>query len=450
MLFPARYFFSAIALAVAGVSHAGTTVRLTRSDAVRLADTRSPALAAARAQAEAARAVITQARASALPSLTVSSVVTPTQRAPEIVVPEGTITLGGVPLPEISFEARTTGKYLATAELTQPLWTWGRTSHAIGAARYGATAADARADRARDDVTHAVFRAYHAALLAAELQNVAEQDSALRAALVSIAEARVRTGDLARIDLVAARAEYAQSTATLVRARSGARTARQALAFVLGLRDTTDVEPAESLDALSAARDDGADAEALVRTARTARADVRAARTTVLAARAALAAARRTNWPTLGLTARVLYQDDRAGHVFDESGRVYTIGIALSAPLFDGFRAHGQSREAAAAARAAEHAAEQIEQQAAFDARIAATQVEAAQAEIAARRDAVALAEDRALIAQTAFRTGDITATDVAAAAVALSAARAELAGALARALDADADLDYATGQIAR
>ncbi len=433
------------AAATASAVALGQDVRLTLEEALALAARTAPAVRAADAQAGAARARVAQARAARFPTLTLSAFDTPKQQSPRVNIPEGAIVIGGVRLPAFSFEARTTRQYVTVVDLAQPLWTWGRIGLAARAAGAQADAADLATARARDDVVLRVSTAFDAALLAERLEAVAAEDSALRDRVVGVAEDRARAGDLARIDVVATKSDAAASRAALARAHAGVSVARAALALAIGLADTADVRPVGDLRERAlgdAAREPGA----LLARALERRPDLAAAGLAVQAAEAGRAAAARANWPAAALQGRLLYQADDLDRLRRGDGRVYTVAVGVTAPLFDGFLTRARVREAAATARAADAASRGARLVAGFDVRRAVAEYGAAQAEIGARKEAAALAAERVTIAETAFRTGVLTATDVAAAALGLSAAESALAEAIARERDTAAELEHAIG----
>ncbi len=409
----------AMGLVAASSAHAETReVSMSWHYALRLART-APLARAAIADAEAARARAAEARAAAWPQLTLSGLVTPWQKAPDVVVPDSAIVIAGFPLPGFSFEARTARKYATAADLSLPLWTWGRLGAVRRAASAGADAAAAVAERTADDLAYDATEGFVQALLAAQLADVARADLALRTQLADAARQRERLGELAAVDRLAAQADSASSAASVVRAEAAVRTTREALALVLGLRDTLAVAPAGSLEGVAQ------DIAGLPVDGAAESADLRAARLAARAAAAQLTAARRERWPALGAVARLAYQSDALGRLVAPETRVSSLGVGFSMPVFDGGAIGARGRAAAAASAAAREREQTVRDRLAFELRQATADADAATAELGARRLAAQLAAERAGIATRAFRTGIVSARDADAAAVGAQAAGA-------------------------
>ena len=211
-------------------------------------------LKAAAAQVHEADARVSEARASFLPRADVSYLFTPAQQAAALQIPAGIFGQDAQ-----IFRANFIRQNVLRFDVTQPLYVGGKLQSGLAATASLASSAQHQFDRARQALTLEVVQAYYGALL--QQQGIAVAEEGLRRAELQerMAQTRFDAGTAARLDVLRAGVEVANARAVLIRARSAADTAQQALRAVMSLDDSA---PTEALQ--NAAKYAGEDAHATI------------------------------------------------------------------------------------------------------------------------------------------------------------------------------------------
>jgi cobalt-zinc-cadmium efflux system outer membrane protein len=234
------------------------------------------------------------------------------------------------------------GSATSYARLTLPVDVSGRRGSRIEAARAsaGAVAADAELTRLElvVDGLRVFYEAAYARLHVESLR--ADREALVR--VVEIVRRRTGAGAASGYDLQRFELELAAYDDLLASAETALLAARSRLAALVG-------KPQQMIDAGGALELPAAPAalESLLPDTLAQRGDVRAARLRAASAEAHRAAAARAWIPELGLSAGIMSAD--AG---DETALGYTLGLALSLPIFD--RGQAERARASAARRAAD------------------------------------------------------------------------------------------------
>lgn len=386
---------------------------LTITAAVESALGHYPAVQAAVADSRAARAVVRQAKSAWLPTLTLTGAAMRYEK-PMVVAPIHGLVLGDFP----DFD-RTL--YQAGAHVQFTLFDGFGRSARIGQAQFVASAADAGATAAMQDVTAAAVSAYLAILTQGDL--LAAHDSRLTAfsAERKRVQRLVEVGKAADLELLRIEAAEAAAQADRVAAAEALDQAERELARVTGLdlemTRHANLQPVTLIDSGMPLRVSLEDA------ARSDNQMLAAARMQRAAAESSVRAARSTRWPKLNLTASYL---DFGSPEIDHT-QEWNAGVQLSYPIFTG----GATGSAIARADASLQAAAERERQAELEVARQLDRAIAAAQEAAARVVSLQRAADRyeevVRIEKVRLHTGAGTQADYLDAEADLLAARAGL-----------------------
>jgi NodT family efflux transporter outer membrane factor (OMF) lipoprotein len=299
------------------------------------------------------------------------------------------------------------GSTLSSSELTASLsWKldlFGAERARISARRSDATAAALDAEYARTTTAAAAARLYFELAAAVADRTVVVSTLAQRSEVLRVTESRVRGG----LDNTAALREAEAQVPALELERAAAderiAVARAALAALMG--EGPDATSTLSPDLNAPLRTWGVPGDVRL-TLLGRRADVAAARSRVESAASDTTAARRDYLPNLSLASFVGLNSLQPGKLFEGASREWSVGPALSLPLFDAGYRHNlsENREAAYDAARANY------QRAVLDAVRDVTEAIARLASVAeqSRAAGTALAAERAAyhIAERRYETG--------------------------------------------
>ena len=410
---------AALALLLSSVTHVARaqaaradtrvdTLALSLADAVARARRLSDEVQLAEAQVQATEAQFTVARAGALPQLRINSAYTK-------VLENARAQVAGQ-----AFNQPNT--YTANANLSWAIFQGGRAISGWRAASRLREAAQLDAVEARETVTLDVARAYLQAIVTERVAGIQVQNLALSAQRVTQAEQQQAAGRAARYDVLRVRVERANLEPLALQAASDAELARLELKRLLNIpaeqpvRLTTEVA-ATDIDVLArqVSQQDSlvAPDRALVRSAtlerEARRMGIRVARADLLPTisvffQSGYAAFPVSGFPTnAGVASLGLCGDSTATRACQNGGWFSDrqLGVQVSWPIFDGFRAKGNIDLAQAQARVAELqlrlAREQVE-----------TEVARARAELRRARASWEAQRQNATEADEAFRLASL------------------------------------------
>lgn len=389
------------------------TLVLSLADAVDRARRVSDEVQLAAAQVEVTEAQFTTARAGALPQLRVNSSYTK-------VLENARAQVAGQ-----AFNQPNT--YTANANLSWQIFQGGRAINGWRAASRLREAAKLDAVEAREAVLLDVQRAYLAATVTERLAVIQVRNLALSSERVTLAEQQQAAGRAARYDVLRVRVERANLEPLALQAASDAELARLELKRLLNIpaeqpvRLTTDVAPTDidvlvrqvSLqDSLLAPDRPLVRSAALERDAR--RLGIRVARADLLPTlnvffQSGYAAFPFSGFPTQAgarpqVECRPDLRPDAQGNCYEQNGGWFTdrqVGVQISWPIFDGFRAKGAIDLAQAQARVAELQLRLAREQ-------VATEVARARAELTRARASWEAQRVNATEAEEAFRLASL------------------------------------------
>jgi outer membrane protein TolC len=335
--------------------------------------------------------------------------------------------------------------WIGALSLSQPIYSAGRVGDALRIAREYRSASDFELVEQLAEAERNVRRAYYQALLAQELERIADSSLVQAAAFRGQVQLQLQAGQASELDLLRADVALENLEPQRVQARNGA-----ALAL-LELRRLVNV-PAEMPLALSTPLSVSADAlaQALAPAdpaATTERAALRAAERAVRIRELQLDIARKAWLPTLDF--RMAYGKQlfpqRVFGFGDQPWRTdWTATIAMSVPIFDGFRRSAEATQAEQTLQQERLRFAQLDEQLRLQYEQAVGERQRAATAIGARARTVEQAARVHELTVLRFERGLATQLEVADARLALLQARTNHAQAMADLLLADADVDRA------
>jgi outer membrane protein TolC len=235
--------------------------------------------------------------------------------------------------------------WVAGLSLSQPLFTGGRVTSAIGVAESMADAAEAQLVEAGADIGLAVKQAYYDAVLAAERTVIVAASVELAAEHLAQVRLRLDAGTASELEALTAEVELENLRPQLVQARNERDVALQNLKRLVNVPAETAVTLTTPLVATTAAGTPLAsialpDLETAAAELR-ARATVRAAEAQVAVTEEQADIARSAYLPTVSLSANLSRQAFPNELTFPSSGEWrddWTVGFMVQWPLFQGFR----------------------------------------------------------------------------------------------------------------
>lgn len=330
---------------VAAPSPSSSAMTLTLAQAEDIALASSPVLALARGQLAQAEAGIGLARSGGLPNLTASG---QTVRAKAGSSGGGSSNPSPGPSPATQSGTTLVTSTSGTLNLHQLLIDGGRVHAAVESARFSTDASRLTLQRQIQSVLFGVAQSYYAALQARH-QLVTAQDS-LRLAQVQerLVEAQYKAGVASRADVLTAQLPVAQAQLAVAQGQYGEQTQVATLLDTMGLPAQTSVTVTDEEAAPVALPP----MSALLESATHQRPDLLAAKASYDAAHANLRSARLGLFPTIsgiasdGTSATKVDTVPGTGNYANS----YSLGFAVSIPLFDGGLTRAQTASAQAQA----------------------------------------------------------------------------------------------------
>ncbi|MCL5743412.1 MAG: TolC family protein, partial [Acidobacteria bacterium] len=395
-----------------------TPPALTLADAVRMALKHHPDVEQARANADILKGKIREVRSQALPNVSLNySFVR--WRDPSL------LNASGID----KFPAELRDALIPTAvnlfdyniSVKQPVYTAGKVGTALRLASVEAEGALAEIDRAEQDVSMAVVRAFYGLMWAERYLGLVEETQEQRRLHAEMARARFRNGVATEVDVLRSEVALANSAPEVLRAKNDIRQARALLNYYLvrpidaPLRLIGDFEekPPEqgTLDSLAQ--------EAMRRRPELNRLRI-AERSTETQLDLAKAEDRmKVDFNgSYGIMSRLL-----SNQLNSEFTR-WTMGFTFTLPVFDGFKRSGLVYQATAAQHAARAEREKAEQQVRLALQQGLDEIAAARETITATQANIKQAERVLTMTQNNYRYGAATTLDIVDAQTALTLAR--------------------------
>ncbi|MBZ5640563.1 MAG: efflux RND transporter permease subunit, partial [Acidobacteriia bacterium] len=331
----------------------------------------------------------------------------------------------------------------ADVKVSQPLFTWGKVGSAIRAAKVGFEISEDQIRLARHVAERDASAAFYDILLAKEIEAIARQNLQQKERHLDEARRKLALGTATDYDVLAAEVAVENARPDTIRAASAVRATRDRLRFVLALEEP-EVDAAGTLDVRPSPAPDYETALASALARRPELHDL-AHRTT--AQQAILTIARTGDKPRLdfrGSWGRKDYDfpDVSAG------GKLWSAGIYMTFPFFDGMRTRGQVRQAESDLTTLSIDLGRARDAVALEVRDALDAVRESEKIVEALAGTVTQAERLLGMAEKGFELGVKTRLEVEDAQLNLMAARGNLARARRDYLVARINLDFVTGAL--
>jgi outer membrane protein TolC len=422
----------------AGVAQ-DSVIRLTLDDAIARGLDHSHRIAELRARKQGADAAEAGQAAARLPSVALQGGYTRTNHVDEF----GIVQPGAPPriiYPDIPDNYRT------RIDLNWPLYSGGRTDALERAAAAEGQAAEEDVAAARADLRLEIARAFWALVSAIETEGVLARSLENAAAHVADLRSRFEQGLLPPNDVLSAETQASRQRVLSIESHNTREIAEADLRRLLGLDGGERLEPVPTLDEPAAP---AGTIEALLTEARKSRPELRATAERTAASRAREAAVAATARPQVGVNGGYDYARPNP-RIFPRHGSwqdSWDVSVNASWLLWDGGRRRAEMAGAAAASRALDARAADLDRQIAFEVRQRLLELESSRAAISAAADGVRSATEARRVVTERFRAGVITSADVLDADLAVLQAELDLTRSRAQAHLAQARLDRAVGK---
>ena len=376
---------------------------LTIDRALQLASMRNESFKVSEERLRESQANVMGAKAAFLPSLNLNFLYTPSQSSPLLKIPAGVFGPN-----EQTFRANFVRENVMRLDVSQPIYTGGRLSHAYGAQAATEEANRLDLDRAQQALTLRVYETFYAALMNDRGIQVTEEGVRIAERHLELAVVRFDAGSAARLDVLRAEVELANARTKLIRARSASAVSYQALRTVLSLPQSEPLQLAGTLDQVPALPAVPALEAALVT-----RSDIRAMGQQREAAQRMVSLANAELKPTVAFSGNFQYQEDGLHTLLNSNNRSYQFGVAVSVPLFNAPTVAARRGAASARVKQAEHGASAALDGARLELASASTEMGAAVEIVSTQQKAVELAREGLSIAEVSYENGVITSTEL-------------------------------------
>jgi outer membrane protein len=428
-------------LAVAAEAPDVAEPAVTLVEAVRVAVATHPDVGKARAGADILKGKIREVRAQALPDVSINGSAM-RMRDPSLLNSSGLDKWPAefrdalVPVGANLFDYRIT--------LKQPLYTAGKVGTALKLASVEAEGALAEIDRAEQDISLAVVKAFYDLLWAERYEKQVSETQEQKKLHADMAETRFRNGVATEVDVLRSRVDVSNGVPDLVRARAAVSQARALLNYYLSrpldhaTRIAGDFEskPWEewNLDSLAG--------EAFRR-----RPELNRLRIAERSAAVQLDLARAENRFRADFQTDYGIMSRLTSNLMDSKFARWNVTATFTLPVFDGFKRSGLVYQATAAQRQAHLERTKTEQQVRLAIEQGLDDLNAARQTVTAARANVAQAEKVLTMMQNNYKYGAATTLDIVDAQTALSVARTNLLRGLHDDSVARANLRWTMGQ---
>jgi outer membrane protein len=418
--------------------------RLSVADAVALALRHNETLLIALEDEKRADGVVKEAWAGALPRLELQGTYQGNFKKPAFFAPEE---FGGG-----KFEMGEDIEVLGQLRFDQVLYAFGRVGNAVEYANIYKKVAAIGVGNAHSQVTFLAKEAYYRVLLMQQVATIQAQSLRQARSHLENIEQKYSQGTESRFSLLRAQVEVKNREPEVISAENTLKLALQDFKRILGFDGQPDPVLIDSLEYMSfELNEEMAVAEAL-----TNRPEILSLELNVKGRSRILAIERAGNLPVVGLYGQVGLQGQAdKGHPFDPFTQDHraisaSAGLALSMPIFDGFRSQGRVHQAQASLKRAEYELEQVRKAVRIEVTKAVQDIESLKREYESQVATVGLAEEAYTIAETRFLNGLSTLLELNDAETALNFSRTKYAETLYRYTVAIANLERVLGRTAQ
>jgi HAE1 family hydrophobic/amphiphilic exporter-1 len=231
--------------------------------------------------------------------------------------------------------------HAAEVSLSQTLFTWGQVGAAIRAAKVGMANAEDQLRIIREATLRDVTAAFYNVLLAKELNRIALQNLDQKDRHLKEMTRKLESGVATDYDVLSWEVAVENARPEVIRTDNLIRTTLDQLRFLLGM-DEGGIDVTGDLDTTAGPYPEY---EATLQVARAKRPELAEIRNRTKMAEEVVNIVNANDKPRLDLRADYGYKDweeDKA----DSDGKLWTAGLYITFPFFDGLRARGQVRQA--------------------------------------------------------------------------------------------------------
>ncbi len=324
---------------------AGQAMSLSFDQALERALSNNEGLKVAKEKVVETQGRVQESKTNFLPQVNLGYNYTPAQRFPVITIPPGIF--GPT---EQKFQAGFAQQNILQLYVSQPIYTGGRLNNAYGITTSALDASKHELERTRQEIEYRVVETFYAALMNQRGVTVADEQIRLNETQLQLAKVRFESGSVARLDVLQAEVELANSKARRVQAKAQVDMSMQALRSVLSLPQTQALTLAGSLDETVTGH-----AREELDTRLPQRPDLKAFAARREAADYSAELAQGEWKPSLAFAGNMQYQQDSVGSLLGRDNQSYSFGIQLNVPLFAAPGAAARRSVAQSQMRQAEH-----------------------------------------------------------------------------------------------
>jgi len=411
-------------------------ITLTLEESIRLALSQNPYHLAAEERVETARAQVREAAAGFLPSLNAQGIHTLDEKLFELEFPDP-IT-GQFQRISVDF----TRDYQFSLSLSLPLYTGGRLTSGFKQAKYSLLSSEENARQSEHITVFSAKAAFYGCLLAEDFVRVAEESVELAEKHFNNVKRLYEVGMASKFDLLRSEVELANLKPQLIKSRNNLKIAELNLKTLLGLDLAQPIEIKGELQFELFEPD----LETSIDKALLNRPELSQLGYQKKMAGEMLKLARASRLPTVALSGTYNYWADRLNFEEDTWQNYYTVNLALTVPLFNGFSASAKVAQSRAMIKELDLTTKGLMGMVKFEVRQALLKLNEAKESLLSQEKNVEQAEESLRIAEINFAEGMITTLDVSSVQAALTQAKTNYSQALYDYVMSLAQLDKAMG----
>lgn len=331
----------------------------------------------------------------------------------------------------------------AEVTLSQVLFTWGQVGAAIRAAKVGMANADDQLRIIREATFRDVTTAFYNILLAREFHRIAVQSFDQKDRHWNEMARKLQAGVATDYDVLSWEVAVENARPEVIRTKNLIRTTLDQLRFLLGM-DEGQIDVVGTLDTTEAPYPEY---EETLKIARAKRPELSEVRNRSRIAEEIVTIARAGNKPRLDLRADYGYEDWEQDAA-DSDGKLWTAGLYITFPFFDGLRTQGQVRQAKSEVASLKIDESKLQDAIALQVREGINAVREAGEIVKALSSTVTQADRLLSMAEKGYEYGVKTKLDVDDALFNVNAAKANLARARRDYLSAQVTLEWVKGSL--
>ena len=411
-------------------------ITLTLEESIRLALSQNPYHLAAEERVETAKAQVREAAAGFFPALNAQGLHTLDEKLFELEFPDPLT--GQTQRISVDF----TRDYQFSLSLSLPLFTGGRLSSGFKQAKYNLLSSEEAVRQSEHITVFNAKAAFYGCLLARDFVKVAEEAVEVAEKHFNNVKRLYEVGMASKFDLLRSEVEAANLKPQLIKARNNLKIAELNLKTLLGLDLSQDIEIKGGLKFELTEPD----LEACLSKALERRPELSQLNYQKKMAGQMLKLARASRLPSLAISGTYNFWADKFNFERDTWQNYYSVNLALSVPLFNGFSTSARVAQSKAAIRELDLTTQGFLDMVEFEVSQALLKLNEAKESLLSQEKNVEQAEESLRIAELNFSEGMATTLDVSSAQAALTQAKTNYSQALFDYVISLAQLDKAMG----